>query len=323
MKKLSVFLIAMLAVVVLGMSSAFAAYPDKNLTCVIQWGAGGGTDNLMRPLCSLAEKELGVSLVMQNMTGGVGSIATQYVYDQKADGYTLLIGAENPAIYDALKISKLTYDNFIPAFLVGDETAGIIVSKNSKFKNIKDLIDYALANPNKVRFAITGTGGSQWMIATFIQHVTGAKFKMIPYDSDSSVRTAVTGGECDVTSCKIQSGIEAHKAGQIKYISMFASKHPEAMPDIPLITDTYPKFKQYMPWGCAFYGVFVKEGTDSKFVARLGDAFKKAFANPTYLSLLKQYQINPMGVVGKEASKYINGWRTKTVKVLKDSGAIK
>ena len=96
---------------------AFAEYPEQNVTGVVQWGAGGGTDSLMRPLSAIAEQNLGKSIIIQNMTGATGSIATQYVYDAPADGYTLLMGAENPALYDILEISELTYDDFDCVYL--------------------------------------------------------------------------------------------------------------------------------------------------------------------------------------------------------------
>lgn len=87
------------------------AFPSKNISGIVQWGAGGGTDSLMRPLATLTEAILGVSIVVENKTGATGSIATQYVYDQAEDGYTLLMGAENPQLYSALDILDLTYAN--------------------------------------------------------------------------------------------------------------------------------------------------------------------------------------------------------------------
>ena len=88
-------------------------YPTQNVNGIVQWGEGGGTDSLMRPLATLAQDKLGQSIVVQNMTGGTGSIATQYVYDQNADGYNLLMGAENPSLYDALDIlDEFFYRNF-------------------------------------------------------------------------------------------------------------------------------------------------------------------------------------------------------------------
>lgn len=296
-------------------------YPTKNLNGVIQWGAGGGTDSLMRPLGSLAEKELGVSIVMQNMTGGTGSIATQYVYDQAADGYTLLLGAENPALYKALDISDLTYDDFTCAFLIGDETVGIIVGKDSKYNTFTDLIADALANPGQITLSTTGTGGLPWEVGALITHVTGATFNQIPYDSDASARTAVMSGECVFTVCKVQSGIEAWKAGDIKYLTMVAKESVPVMAEIPLITAEYPDFEQFLPWG-PFYGVFVKKDTDAAFVEKLSAAFKTAFADPTYQEVLTNYNINALGYTGDEAAEYIAGWQKVTVDALKSSGAI-
>ena len=319
MKKLSVFLAMIL--VLAAASFAFAAYPEKNITCVIQWGAGGGTDSLMRPLCSIAEKELGKSLVMQNMTGGTGSIATQYVYDKAADGYILLLGAENPALYQALNISKLTYNDFEPVFLIGDETTGIIVKKGSKYKTFTDLINDAKANPGKIKISTTGAGGLPWEMGAFITSVTGAKFNQIPYDSDASARTAVMSGECDFTVCKVQSGLEAYKAGSITVLTMFAKQPVAAMADVPLVTKEFPKFAKYLPWG-PFYGVFAKKGTDPKQIATLSAAFVKAFENPTYKGVLAKFNINGLGYTGAKAKKYIAGWQKNTISALKNSGAV-
>ncbi len=89
------------AVVALGMTAgaAFAEFPEKEIQGIIQWGAGGSTDTVMRAVTPHAEEVLGGSVVLQNMTGGVGAIALNNVAGAKADGYTLLMGAENPLLY--------------------------------------------------------------------------------------------------------------------------------------------------------------------------------------------------------------------------------
>ena len=320
MKKLSVIMAFFF--VMLMAACAYAAYPEKNINCVIQWGPGGGTDSIMRPLCSIAEKELGKSLVMQNMTGGTGSIATQYVYSKPADGYTLLLGAENPALYKALDISKLTYDDFEPVFLIGDETTGIIVKKGSKYKTFSDLVKDAKANPGKIKISTTGAGGLPWEMGAFISSVTGAKFRQIPYDSDASARTAVMNGECDVTVCKVQSGIEAYKAGSIVYLTMFSKEPVPVMPEVPVVTMEFPEFAKYLPWG-PFYGIFAKKGTNTADIKILSDAFEKAFKDPVYADVLRKFNINRLGYTGNAARQYISDWQKNTVEALKQSGAVK
>lgn len=296
-------------------------FPTQNVNGIVQWGAGGGTDSLMRPLAALAEQQLGKSIVIQNMTGATGSVATQYVYDAKADGYNLLMGAENPALYDVLEISQLTYDNFDCVYLIGDEVVGIIVGKDSKYTTFTEIVDAAKAAPNTIKLSTTGTGGLPWEVGAFITDITGATFNQIPYDSDASAKTAVISGECDFTVCKVQSGIEDYKAGDIKFLCLLSDEPVEIMSEVPLVTAEYPDFKKYLPWG-PFYGIFVKEGTDSAITETLANAFKAVGTDASYQEVLANFNINFLGYTGAEAQEYIASWRENTVNALKTSGAL-
>lgn len=296
-------------------------YPTKNVNGIIQWGAGGGTDSLMRPLCALAQENLGKSIVVQNMTGATGSIATQYVYDAETDGYNLLMGAENPTLYDVLDISDLTYTDFDCVYLIGDEVVGIIVNKDSKYNSFTELIEDAKANPGTVKLSTCGSGSSPWLVGSLITSVTGATFNEVAYDSDASAKTAVMSGECDFTSCKVQSGIEDWKAGDLKYLCMLSTETVEVMSEVPLVTAEYPDFEKYLPWG-PFYGVFVKKGTDEAVKAKLTEAFEAAGKEASYQEVMKNFNINFKGIAGEEANQYITSWRENSISALKASGAI-
>lgn len=300
--------------------AAKAGYPTQDINGIVQWGEGGGTDSLMRPLATLAQDKLGKSIVVQNMTGGTGSIATQYVYDQDADGYNLLMGAENPSLYDALDILDLTYDNFDCVLLIGDETVGVAVGKNSPYTSLKEICDAANSG-KELTLATTGTGGLPWEVSALITSITGASFTQVQYDSDASARVAVLGGECDFTICKVQSCLEEYKSGDLKLLCMLATDTVAQMPDVPLITEEYPEFAEYLPWG-PFYGVFVKEGTDPAVVETLSNAFTEAFNDASYQEVLKNYNINPMGYTGDEAKAYLANWRENTVNALTKAGAV-
>lgn len=302
-------------------STAGKAFPAQNINGIVQWGAGGGTDSLMRPLSALAEKKLGVSIVIQNMTGATGSVATQYVHDADANGYTLLMGAENPALYATLKISDLTYADFDCVYLIGDEVVGIVVGKNSKYNSFTEIVNAALEKPGSIKLSTTGKGGLPWEVGAFITDVTGATFNQIPYDSDASAKTAVVSGECDFTVCKVQSGIEDYKAGDIKFLCMMATEPVEAMPEVPLVTAEYPDFAQYLPWG-PFYGIFVKKGTDPAVTEALSKAFEAVGTDPSYQEVLGRFNINFLGYSGSEAGSYIENWQKNTITALTNSGAL-
>lgn len=302
-------------------SKSASSFPEHDIAGIVQWGAGGGTDSLMRPLASLAEKILGHSIIVQNKPGGTGAIATQYVYDQKADGYTLLMGAENPQLYKILEISNLTYDDFEPVFLIGDERVGVIVGKNSKYNTFKELIEDALARPGQVSLATTGKGGMPWTVSSFIKAVTGADFKQIPFDSDAACLTAVLGGHADFTVCKIQSGIESYRAGEVKFLTLMSLDKVDVMPDVPLVIDEYPGFKDYLPWG-PFYGIFVKKGTPQEAIDTLYNAFSQAFKEEEYQNVLKGFNVIPLGTTGEGAKLYLSNWQKNTAEALYKSGAI-
>ncbi len=296
-------------------------YPAQNVNGIVPWGAGGGTDSLMRPLSVLAEKKLGRSIVIRNMTGAAGTVAAQYVYDAAADGYHLLMGAENPALYDVLKLSDLTYERFDCIYLIGDETVGITVGKGSPYQSFSALIDAAGKAPGTIKLATTGTGGMPWEVGALITSVTGASFNQVPYDSDASAKTAVISGECDFTVCKLQSGMEDWKAGDLDFLCLFSKEPVEMMKGVPLITAEYPDFEPYLPWG-PFYGVFVKEGTDPFVEATLAHAFSEAGLDPGYQDMLKNLNVHFLGYTGEHANTYLSSWREHTVAALKSSGAI-
>lgn len=289
-------------------------YPPKEVNGIIQWGAGGGTDSLMRPLSILAQDILNTNIILTNMTGETGSVAVRYVYDQEADGATLLMGAENPALYDELGISGLTYDDFECVFLIGDETTGVVVSKDSPYNSLTEIVDAAKGGM-EVTLATTGTGGLPWEVAAMITGITGAEFTQKEYSSDASAKEAVLSGECDFTISKVQLGYQEYKSGEYKWLCMLATKPVTVMSDVPLITAEYPEFEDLLPWG-PFYGVFVKKGTNTDVVKILADAFSKAYENSSYKTMLGYFYINPLGYTGDKAEEYISNWRANMLDIL-------
>ncbi len=295
-------------------------YPEEEISGIIQWAEGGGTDTLLRPLANLAESPLGGTIEVENMAGDAGVIATEYVYEQPADGYTLLLGAENPALYEVLGLSDITYEDFIPIIVVGDETCGIVVGKdedgNPAYTNLTDLVDDMLAAPGTIRMSSNGVGSLAWEGGTMLANVTGAEYEEVDeYNSDLEAMNAVINGECDFTFCKVQTGLDAHNLQELTFISMLADEPVTDLEGIALITDDYPEFSEYLPWG-PFYGVFVKDGTDEEVIGALTDAMTVAYEDAAYQDILDSLDINPLGLTGSDAEEFVSSWQEKTVKAL-------
>ena len=130
MKKLCVALL-LLSVMT---GSAIAAYPEKNPQGYIMWGAGGAMDNVARAITPIAQQHLGKTIILQNKTGATGAIATTFVANQPADGYSLLFGAENPNLYKVAGLSQIDYDQLDPVLLMMANVGVVVVAKDSPYK---------------------------------------------------------------------------------------------------------------------------------------------------------------------------------------------
>ncbi len=298
-----------------------SGFPTKNINGIVMWGEGGGTDNLVRPLCTIADKLIDKSIVVQNMAGGTGATATQYVYNQSADGYNLLLGAENPALYQILDLSELTYDNFETVLLIGSEDVSLVVPNDSPYNSVKDIVEAAKEQQGEMVFAATTEGGSQWQACGLLTAVTGAEFKQLPLDSDADCLSAVMGGQADVTTIKSSQVMEAYKADTVKILATLTSEAVEELQGIEPITAEYPEFDEYFPFG-PFYGVFVKEGTPQDIIDTLSGYFTEAYESDEYQEVLENLNIKPLGLKGEEANEYVAEWTLATAKALYSANLI-
>ncbi len=283
---------------------------------IVPWGAGGQTDTLMRALGSIVVPALDKGLNIQNMPGNTGADGLAYVYEQASDGSTLLMSAENPALYHALMISDLDYDDFTCILLVGDETTGVIVGPDSPYESLTDIVNAALSGET-VTLAGTGVGGLPWNVAMMIYEITGAEFERVDYDGDASAKEAVANGECDFTISKLGAAVDDHDAGLVNYVCVIADEPVDPLPDVPAVTDEYPEFENYLPWA-PFSGVFVKNDTDSATVESLTEAFSQAYQDDQFQTILAYNYVNGLGYSGDEAAEYIRNWSEETSTMLQE-----
>lgn len=296
-------IIAVIACVVLGASSAFGAQG------VIGWGEGGGTDTLMRNLTA----QMNGQVIPVNRTGLAGAVATLYTYNQPSDGETILMNAENPTLYKLLGYSDIDYDDFECVLLIATEVVGVIVPSNSKYNSFTEIVN-AAKEGREIIEATTNVGGMPWTLTAMLGNVTGASFVQEWYAGDKAAMEAVIDGKADFTFCKLQMGREAFHDGRLKYISLISKEKIDGW-DVPLITEEYPSFAENLPWG-PFYGVFLKKGTSPEVIAKWRDDFLKAYNTPEYQKLLADSRMTALGLSGEEAAKFIADWQARTLAVL-------
>ncbi|MEO1020777.1 MAG: tripartite tricarboxylate transporter substrate binding protein, partial [Pseudomonadota bacterium] len=256
-------------------------YPYRDITTVVVWGAGGGTDSINRMIMAEMEKELPVSIAVNNVTGGVaGSNGMTYVLNQPADGYTLAGISESNVTAAVQGGWDKKFDVWYP-FIVGGSPDLISVPADAPYNSLSELIDAAKADPGSIPAAASGAGSIHHLNLLALENGAGTKFKFVPYSGSGPSQEAAVAGEVQVivTSLAEQQGLI--KGGQLRPLAMLV---PEAgtLDDmtIPSAFDDYPELSQYLPLKQAIgFAVLSEAPDDAK--TKLADAFAKAMQSDT------------------------------------------
>lgn len=308
---------------VAGIGAAQAqAYPERDVTAVIQWGAGGGTDVAMRGYAPYAEEALGKKIVLQNKPGAAGVIGANFVLQQPADGYTLLMGAEPQALYRVMGVADFDYDKFTPINIAAVANTILLVTKpDAPWNTMQDLLSFVQANPKKVKQYLAGQGTVPFTMNAMVGTLTKFETINVPFDGDGPAIAALQGGHVDIGFIASGAVIEHVKAGRLKALAVVDSKPFQG---IPPVTDA-PSLKgitKYLPWG-SWYGVFVRKETPEPVKAKLIAAFKKAGDNPQYRKMMEGRGTTMLNISGAEAEAFIKKFQSTTAWLYQGAGAAK
>lgn len=304
-------------------ATATAAFPDRELSGVIMWGAGGATDVVARALAPHAEAALGKKIVLTNRPGGTGAISTNFVLNAPADGYTLLFGAENPQLHQVLQLADFGYEKFYPVSILGRGVAVVVVKSDSPWSSLKDFVEDAKKRPGKLKMGSTGPGGLPHTVGSMLNAVTKFQVISVPFDGEGPGMTALMGGHVDMMPVGVGAAAENIKAGRVKALAVIdADGMSVGGQNVPSVTRDYPEFAKFLPWG-PFYGVWVRRDTPADVTAVLVKAFKTAATNPQFVTLMKDRGNIPMDISGAEADAFLKKWQSVTTWVLQDVGATK
>lgn len=287
MLRLPAWLVA--GTLVLGLTLAWApgparaAFPERDITVVVPWAAGGGTDTLARTLAKNGKKYFGVNLNVVNRVGGVGVIAMNSVATSKPDGYTVGLITDYLSLYTLLGISELSYRDFELVALLNRSPAGISVRTDSPYKTLKDLLDYAKANPGVLTAGHAGPGQAWHLAMASLALKYGLKFAYVPFDGSAPVRTALVGGHVSVATTGIDEVLQFYKVQQVRILGVNSLTRVAAFPDVPTFAEAgYPIENPIFAWR----GLAVAKGTPPDALQVLRDGFRKAAEDPDYIKLM-------------------------------------
>lgn len=220
-------------------------YPFKTITMIVPYGAGGTTDLVGRQFANALGKVLGVSVVVENQAGASGSIGCQAVLDADHDGSTVLFTAESLGTQRVMGISDLSYADFTPIMVVANDPKVIVVSGDSQYNTIEDLLADIKANPNTIQMAYTGPGGSGHVQA-LIMNKFGYEPALTAYTSGSDGIVAVLGKQVAFTNSNYSTVASYIESGDLKMLAVCATERMTQYPDVPALSEVMEGSDDYL-----------------------------------------------------------------------------
>lgn len=257
-------------------------YPNRPITLVVPFSAGGGADNSMRILTRILSQRLGQTVMIDNKAGAAGIVGTEFVANAKPDGYTLLFGSSGPMATYVSLYKKLSYDpvkSFVPIRASASNPYVMVVNASAPFKTLPQLIDYAKKNPEKINFGSIGSGTSNHLAGELLQSLAGIKMTHVPYKVSASQITDLLGGVIDV-SFEFPSGIRPHlESGKLIPIAMTSDARMKNFPNVPTFSELgYPEMKI-----AAWSSILAPAGTPQEIVEKLDVAIAEALKDPAMI----------------------------------------
>ena len=314
-------LLAAAVAVAASCGSAFAQkFPERDITMIVPWAPGGGTDTVARTLVKNAKKYLGVGINVVNRTGGTGAVGMQAAASAKPDGYTLGLITFHLSSYRHMGVSELSYRDFEPIGLMNRSPAAFVVKADSPFKTMKDVVDYAKANPGVVTVANSGAGAIPHLAAMMLGKQLDLKLTLVPFDGAAPARTALAGGHITVLATGADEVLQFIQTKQMRFLAMINDTRHPAFPDAPTVAEAgYPLQGIVLDWR----GVAAPKGTPPEVLAFLKEGFKKMAEDPEYVELMTKLALPRTFLEGDQFKAFLDDIEKSLEPALKEAGLLK
>lgn len=261
---------------------------ERKIEMVCPFGPGSGTDTTLRAWLPLMEKELGVSITINNVEGAGGIKGAEFLNKQPADGYTFGMYTPSHSIAAVNKTTNFDILNeTVPVVRLVQDANIILAGKNVPYNNFKELVEYAKANPGKAKIGLMSIAGIDMVSVKQLFDLAGIDIPLIPYSSGAEVNAAVIGGHVDMV---LTSPFDANaylESGDMKGIVILSEKRASTVPDIESTKEL--GYEAYIgPWR----GIVAKKGTPDEAIAAFEAAAVKVCASPEWDAWKKTVALN-------------------------------
>jgi tripartite-type tricarboxylate transporter receptor subunit TctC len=267
--------------------AAQAAWPERPITLIVPWGAGGGTDATARIIGSLLEKELKQPVNVVNRTGGSGVVGHQAIASAPADGYTIGMATVEIGMMHWQGLTELKGSSYTPIALVNADPAGLQVRADSPYKTAKELIDAIKANPGKLKSSGTGQGGIWHLaIAGMLQSlkVDPAASPWVPSNGAAPGLQDLVAGGIEIVPCSLPEARSLIDSGKVRSLAIMDAKPAALYPNVPTLKDATGSDWTLAAWR----GIVAPKGLPKDIADKLLAALEKVHKSAEFNDFMKQ-----------------------------------
>lgn len=309
--------LSLLAATALGGSAQAQTFPDRPVTLVIPFAAGGSTDVVGRVIANKMSDILGQQIVVQNVGGAGGSLGTGNVVRADPDGYTILMGTVATHALNPLILKTKPYDaekDFTPISLLVIVPNVLVVNPELPVKNVKELVDLLKANPDKYSYASSGNGTPLHLSGELFKKMADVSLQHIPYKGAGPALNDVVGNQVPIMFDNLPSSSSHMKGGTLRALGVTTKERAASFPDVPTIAETIPGYETY-----SWNALFAPAGTPPEVVATLNKAAVEAMKDPVVVAKMKEFSADIVGSTPEELAAHVKAEIVKWTPVVKDA----
>lgn len=292
------------AAIALAAGAAHAEYPERPITLIVPWSAGGGTDATGRLIATMLEEKLGEPVNVVNRTGGGGIVGHTAIRDAEPDGYTLGVITTELSMYDAVGTAPLTYDQYTLIGLYNADPSAVFVHADSEYETIEELAEAVKADPNAVQASGANLGGLNhlsWVSLLLGLGADGAEAAWIPTEGGAPSLQLLASGAIDVAVVQFPEARALIEAGEIRPLAYLGNEPHPAYPDVPTVKDALGVDFAIAGWR----GIGGPKGLPEEVTTTVGDALEEIVASEAFREQMEKLNYGVVWARGAEFEEYL------------------
>jgi len=305
-----------------GAPAALAAYPERPVTLIVPWAAGGGTDATGRIIATLLEEKIGQPINVVNRTGGGGIVGHQVIKNAKPDGYTIGILTSELSTYRPLGTAPLGYDDYSLIALYNTDVSTVFVRTDSPYKTMRDVVAVLKTDPSKVKVGVSNVGGIHHLSWVNLVQELGApadKIFYVPTDGSAVSLPLLVSGAVDVTIAQYPEARALVEAGEIRPLAHFGDAVDPKYPQVPPMPEAAGVTTRIMGWR----GLGGPKGLPDEVMQTLSKAMAEIFVSEQFVALMDARNYNRQWAESRDFAAYLQQLDVSSNAVIKAMSANK